>query len=60
VVLHTGPADTGFVLPRAPWASTYEVLLDTADEEPVGRAPLAPGDRLPLVGRSLVLLEARR
>jgi len=36
------------------------VLLDTADEEPVGRAPLAPGDRLPLVGRSLVLLEARR
>jgi len=60
VVLHTGPADTGFVLPPAPWASAYDVLLDTADEEPVGRAPLAPGDRLPLVGRSLVLLEARR
>ena len=60
VVLHTGPADAGFVLPPAPWASAYDVLLDTADEEPVGRAPLAPGDRLPLVGRSLVLLEARR
>jgi len=60
VVLHTGPADTGFVLPPSPWASAYDVLLDTADEEPVGRAPLAPGDRLPLVGRSLVLLEARR
>ena len=60
VVLHTGPADTGFVLPPAPWASAYDVLLDTADEEPVGRAPLAPGDQLPLVGRSLVLLEARR
>ena len=60
VVLHTGPAGTGFVLPPAPWASAYDVLLDTADEEPVGRAPLAPGDRLPLVGRSLALLEARR
>jgi len=60
VVLHAGSADITFVLPLAPWATSYEVVLDTSDDGPVVRPPLAPGERLPLVARSLVLLEAAR
>ena len=41
-------------------STSYEVVLDTSDDGPVVRPPLAPGERLPLVARSLVLLEAAR
>jgi len=60
VVLHAGSADITFVLPLAPWATSYDIVLDTSDDGPVVRPPLAPGARLPLVARSLVLLEAAR
>ena len=58
LVLHAADADTGFVLPPTPWATSYAVLVDTADDS--GRPPLAPGATLPLVARSVVLLRAER
>jgi glycogen operon protein len=34
VLLNTGTETTDFLLPAAPWATTYRELLDTADELP--------------------------
>jgi glycogen operon protein len=36
--LHLGPEDCDVVLPGAPWAASYELLLDTAQERPAPRA----------------------
>ena len=65
VLLHTGPDDAAVLLPPAPWARSYELLLDTADEPSGsgGPGPLrtsAPGSLLSVVGRSVVLLRAAR
>ena len=61
LVLHAGPDDLSLTLPGLPWAASYEVLLDTADEEgrDDGRAPHA-GATVPMLGRSVLLLRALR
>jgi len=60
LVLHTAAEDADVALPGAPWASSYEVLLDTADERPVPGPSLPAGATLPVTGRSVVLLRVRR
>jgi glycogen operon protein len=60
LVLHTGDQDREFVLPASPWATGYEVVLDTADELGDGGRRYAAGDRLPLTGRSVALLRVTR
>jgi isoamylase len=60
LVLHTGPDDVDLVLPAAPWALSYDVLLDTAREQPLPGPSYAAGEKLPVTGRSSVLLRAVR
>ena len=60
LVLHTGPDDRDVVLPGPPWATSYDVLLDTRDERPASGPTLAAGTALPVRGRSTVLLRAVR
>ncbi len=60
LVLHLGAEDEDVVLPGAPWASSYDVLLDTADERPAAGASVAGGAALRATGRSVVLLRAAR
>jgi isoamylase len=61
LLLHGGDRETEFVLPTAPWATSYQRLLDTADERPRPAAwQDAPGDVVVLAARALMLLEARR
>jgi len=57
VVLHMGPDEVELRLPPAPWASSYEVLVDTAGSLWGSRAP---GTRLTLTGRSVLVLRADR
>jgi isoamylase len=60
LVLHTGPDDLDVVLPGPPWASSYEVLLDTREERPGPGPSLPAGGALPVAGRSTVLLRVVR
>jgi glycogen operon protein len=63
LVLHTGPADVRFTLPDGPYASSYDVLLDTCAERPgadPSRVGVLPGTELHVPGRSAVLLRAQR
>ena len=63
LVLHTGPADVAFRLPGAPFATAYDVVLDTCDERPrtdPARHGLPAGTDLRVPGRSAVLLRAAR
>jgi glycogen operon protein len=57
VVLHMGGDDLEVQLPREPWATSYEVLVDTA-------GALAGthecGSRLPVTGRCVLVLRAVR
>ncbi|MFJ8131070.1 glycogen debranching protein GlgX [Streptomyces hydrogenans] len=57
-VLHAGPAPLDFRLPGAPWAQTYERVLDTAlDDQTAPPGTLHPGGAVLEVGaRSVVLL----
>ena len=60
LVLHTAPDDTEVVLPGPPWAASYDVLLDTADERPAPGGSVAAGSGLTMTGLSVVLLRAVR
>ncbi len=59
VVLHAAAQDTVLTLPPAPWATGYQLLLDTT-------SPLyddsfrLPGTAVPMTGRSVLLFQARR
>jgi glycogen operon protein len=59
LVLHTGDEDAEVVLPGAPWARAYDVLLDTADERPAAGASLPVGTPLRMLARSAVVLRCR-
>ncbi|MCW2667324.1 MAG: glycogen debranching enzyme GlgX [Frankiales bacterium] len=59
VLLHPAAQDAPAVLPGAPWAQGWTVLLDTAGDGRDGTA-LPAGGRLQLSGRSLVVLQALR
>ncbi|MFP3987789.1 glycogen debranching protein GlgX [Streptomyces sp. E11-3] len=59
-VLHSGEGAVSFVLPGAPWASTYEVVVDTSLEEQ-GVAPAASyraGAAVTVPARTVLLLRA--
>ena len=63
LVLHTGAHDLSVRLPGPPYATAYDVLLDTCDERPAaggGRTGLPAGGELAVGGRSAVLLRAVR
>ena len=63
LVLHTGASDVRFRLPGAPYATSYDVLLDTRDERPradPARVGLPAGSDLSVLGRSAVLLRSHR
>ncbi|MCE7080987.1 glycogen debranching protein GlgX [Streptomyces sp. ST2-7A] len=61
-LLHAGHEPAEFPLPGAPWADSYEVVLDTTLEDQA-RAPgveHVPGEPLTLPPRSVLLLRAVR
>ncbi len=63
LVLHAGAEDGTFALPGLPWASGWEVVVDTGYSDgrpPAGADRPAAGLDLPLTGRSAVLLRAVR
>lgn len=60
-VLHAADAPASFALPGAPWATSYELLVDTSREEQA-EAPgteLPAGTRMVLPERSALVLRAR-
>jgi glycogen operon protein len=62
LVVHAGHRPTPFTLPDAPWAAAYDLLLDTAREEPSDRADPredAAGARVTVPERSLRLYRVR-
>jgi len=62
VVVHAGQNDREVRLPAAPWARSYEVVLDTAEEAgfvPGGRT-LPAGSALATTARSVVVLRVHR
>ncbi|MDX3457277.1 glycogen debranching protein GlgX [Streptomyces sp. ME02-8801-2C] len=57
-ILHAGADPTSFVLPGAPWAERYEVVVDTSREEQ-GEAPgvgYSAGEEISVPGRAVLLL----
>ncbi|WP_415943923.1 glycogen debranching protein GlgX [Streptomyces sp. 067-1] len=59
-VLHAGAEPAGFVLPGAPWAERYEVVVDTGreDQEQAPDAVHPAGVELTVPGRTVLLLRA--
>jgi isoamylase len=57
VVLHAGPQDLALTLPGHPWASSYELLVDTARS---GYDATAAGPSVVATARSVLLLRALR
>jgi glycogen operon protein len=57
VLLHMGSEDLEVQLPREPWASSYEVVLDTAERID---GTVAPGARVCMTNRSVLVLRAAR
>jgi glycogen operon protein len=63
LVLHAGDEDLAVTLPGLPWASAYEIVVDTACADgvpPPGADRPAAGLDLPVTARSAVLLRAVR
>ncbi|MQA26203.1 MAG: glycogen debranching protein GlgX [Micromonosporaceae bacterium] len=58
--LHSGDHDVEVRPPGEPWASAYQVVVDTADEDgfPAEPSRIHPGAPLRLTARSVVLLRA--
>ena len=60
VLLNTGPEAEPMTLPTSPWATAYDVLLDTADERPKAGPAYPSGEVLTLAAQSVQVLAARR
>ena len=58
LLVHAGTAPCTFSLPGQPWATRYELVLDTA--APDRQPPTAPAGSYPLLAHSLALLRAIR
>jgi isoamylase len=58
VWVNTGPADETVVLPGGPWASRYQPLLDTADEQPAPGEPVDSGIPVTLAAWTVLVLRA--
>ena len=61
LVLHAGDGPADFVLPGAPWAAGWEMVVDTTQPAgaPATELPLAAGSTLPLLPRCAYLLRAQ-
>ncbi|MER5439578.1 glycogen debranching protein GlgX [Streptomyces sp. NPDC002790] len=60
-ILHAGDRAESFVLPGEPWARSYEVVVDTGEEEQ-GVAPAVPheaGATITVEARTVLLLKVR-
>jgi len=57
VLLHMGADDVDVMLPPAPWAESYDVVVDTAGES---WGTHSPGKRLTMPARSVLVLRAVR
>jgi glycogen operon protein len=60
LVLHAGSDDREVTLPGLPWATSYDVVLDTCEEDGAGGRTYAAGDAMKLACRTAVLLRATR
>jgi glycogen operon protein len=64
LILHAGEHTLSFCLPGPPWASSYDIVLDTADGGPVlldgAKSSHRADETLTISGRSVVLLRAQR
>jgi glycogen operon protein len=63
LVLHAGAEPNPFTLPGAPWATAYDVVVDTASADPArldGGVTHRAGETLTVAGRTVVLLRAQR
>ena len=58
LVLHGGAAGADITLPGAPWASSYQLLWDSADERPVTGIPVGPTYHA--VACSMLVMHVRR
>ncbi|MDQ1702376.1 MAG: isoamylase [Frankiaceae bacterium] len=61
LLLHAAGDPVDFVLPGLPWASSYELILDTGQplaEEPPEPATLLSGDKIARLPRSFAVLRA--
>jgi isoamylase len=56
VILHGGLTPSTFTLPSAPWATSYEVVVDNTD--PTNRATLAAGSTLDVPAVAFIVLRA--
>jgi glycogen operon protein len=59
-VLHAGAGDSEIVLPGHPWATAYDVVIDTCEEDGAGGRAYRAGAALPMATRSAVLLKVTR
>jgi glycogen operon protein len=62
LVLHAGDGPVSFALPGAPWASSYEIVVDTAyaGGQSPAEAPVSAGSTLEIGPRTSLLLRIRR
>jgi len=60
IVLHSGDDLLSFALPEAPWATSYELVIDTASPAGAGTGTLAAGSAVPLGPRTTLLLRVHR
>ncbi|HZE49091.1 MAG TPA: glycogen debranching protein GlgX [Jatrophihabitantaceae bacterium] len=60
LVFHSGDDLVSFTLPEAPWATSYEVVIDTASPAGVGADNVAAGSALPVGPRTTMMLRVVR
>jgi isoamylase len=59
-VLHAGGDDRTVTLPGLPWASSYDVVVDTCEDDGAAARAYPAGAPLPLLARSAALLRVTR
>lgn len=60
LLLHLGGNDVDVTVPGEPWATGWDVEVDTRAEDGAGEGELAPGAVVSLPARCALLLRARR
>jgi glycogen operon protein len=62
LLLHAGDEAIDFIVPGPPWATSYDVVVDTAADadDPLATQSIPAGERLALAPRSGVVLRATR
>ena len=62
LVLHSGPEPVKFVLPSAPWGTSYELVIDTSQRcgEPTATNLVSGGEPFALLPRACALFRVQR